>query len=89
MSGGRMLAATIVGVGVVGFGYAVMKMTTPSDAEMRQRMQDRIKAKDMTMESNRNKKIMEEIFANAKSDRPVWDVRWNNNSEQAKENTKS
>jgi hypothetical protein len=61
---------------VMGTGWALFSLTTPSPDQIRKEMElaGRISKVDLAYRNEMKKKQMEMIFANAKSDRPIWDV---------------
>ncbi|KAJ3124455.1 hypothetical protein HK098_001129 [Nowakowskiella sp. JEL0407] len=59
--------------GILGVGYLCWKYLTPSEEEMRKRMN--IKSEQLAKNAAQNTELKRFIEYNAKSDRPIWDVR--------------
>jgi hypothetical protein len=62
---------------VMGLGYSIFYTTTPSAQEMERRMlaSGRYNQKDLDKNKEMARQQMQFILENARSDRPIWDVR--------------
>ncbi|KAJ3380994.1 hypothetical protein HDU92_005658 [Lobulomyces angularis] len=76
-----IVKSTIYGGGIVGVGYMLLKTTVPSESEMRSTL-NLPKNQTLTEEQKKNKLIMEKIFQSTKSDKPVWDLAWDENNKR-------
>ncbi|KAI8809876.1 hypothetical protein BJ742DRAFT_852365 [Cladochytrium replicatum] len=68
-----IVKSTVYCTVIVGAGYACMKVLTPSSEQMQKTLH--MSNRKLSEEEQRQQKILNVIFENAKSDRPVWDVR--------------
>ncbi|KNE62555.1 hypothetical protein AMAG_18881 [Allomyces macrogynus ATCC 38327] len=82
MSGPSKLVKSLVwSTGIIGLGVLLMKYTVPTESQLRDSMSPELKRaaqnaeRDGSANADANARILEIIKENAKSDRPVWDVR--------------
>ncbi|KAJ3150026.1 hypothetical protein HDU86_006750 [Geranomyces michiganensis] len=69
-----IVKSTVYGGGIIGVGYVLMRTLVPSDEEMQQRLKE--SGRTPTPEAHRAKAaLMRALEENARSDRPIWDVR--------------
>ncbi|KAJ3141190.1 hypothetical protein HDU90_007216 [Geranomyces variabilis] len=69
-----IVKSTVYGGGIIGVGYVLMKTLVPSDEEMQKRLKEagRVPSPEADERMAALYRVLEE---NARSDRPVWDVR--------------
>jgi hypothetical protein len=61
---------------IIGGGYFIMKATTPSREQLQRKLEQEGHLQNIDQVRERNQRIVEKILENAKSDRPIWDVRF-------------
>ncbi|RUS23053.1 hypothetical protein BC937DRAFT_93008 [Endogone sp. FLAS-F59071] len=73
---GRMIKAVIMGTGIVGLGYALMKLTVPNDQQFIEKLppQFQREARQKLEESaKKNEALVELIKSSAESSKPVYE----------------
>ncbi|KAG9307642.1 hypothetical protein G9A89_023207 [Geosiphon pyriformis] len=74
----RWIGTIVVSGAVIGFGYGLMKLTSPSDEKVYQSLSPELKKEvDKNRETNREKNaaLMALLKKAAESEKPVWDLR--------------
>ncbi len=73
----RYIKAVAVSGSVMGLGYFLMTWTDKQGTVIEDKLRNHPDYKHAISEEQKRKRLlMENVFENARSDRPVWDVRW-------------